>query len=63
MDPTWDGRAITQKKGKVTQERKKLMVVVVDGRKEGDCFSINCNVGVVWPQTASEKRADELPLE
>lgn len=39
------------------------MVVVVDGRKEGDCFSINCIVGFVWPQTASDKRAGELPLE
>lgn len=43
------------KKGKVTQERKKLMVVVHDRRGGGLYFTINRIAEILWPQTAPDK--------
>ena len=54
--PTWDyGTSVQKKKGKVTRERRKLMVVT-HGRKEGAVyFAINRIAETPWTQTAPDK--------
>lgn len=61
VHPTWDYGTISQgKKGKVTQERKKLMVVL-HVRKEGALYiAINRIVEILWPQTAPDKLSAEF---
>lgn len=51
-----------RKKGKVTQERKKLMVVVTYTveRRGGLYFAINRIVEILWPQTAPDKLSVEF---
>lgn len=60
VDPTWDHRAIAEKKGKVIQERKKLMVVVHARRGGGLYFSINQIVEDLRPQSAPDAPPDQL---
>lgn len=60
VDPTWDRRAIAEKKGKVIQEREKLMVAVHARRGGGLYFSIDQIIEDLWPQSAPDGPTYEL---